>query len=112
MAAASDRVGLDRQAAAAILLGLWGTTEAVPNLRAWASEQGEDRDFLKRTAHQSVAAIQARVGPVDGGSLSMTEAAVGALSEAEGQGGELSVAEEEARRKLLAAAAKGKLGQG
>jgi hypothetical protein len=105
LAAASERVGVDKQLAAAIALGKWGTAEVVPNLRAWASEQRNDLDFLKRTAQQSVGNIQARVGDITSGSLSMTEVAAGSLSETEGQGGELSVAMEESLRMKKAAAA-------
>jgi len=95
---------LDRQVAAAIALGRSGSADAVPQLREWASTVDKEYDYARRVGHQSVAAIQARVGPVDGGALSLTEAASGALSEAEGLGGELSVVEEEERRKGLAAA--------
>ena len=102
---------LDRQVAAAIALGRSGSGRGVPHLREWLTTVDKEYDYARRVGHQSVAAIQKRAGPVEGGALSLTEAASGALSEAEGQGGELSVAEEEERRKKLAAA-KGKTVQG
>ena len=64
--------------------------------------------ILKRLADKAVAAIQLRIGPVDGGGLSLAHGSSGALSEVEGQGGELSLAEQEARRKKRAAAQKGR----
>jgi len=107
---------LDRQLAAAIVLGFgFGFGElahgaAIPNLREWSSSLDESYDYARRVAQMSVAAIQTRVGPVDGGALSLPQGTAGALSEPEGQGGELSVVEEEERRKRLAAAAKNTTG--
>ena len=120
--ATPERVGLDKQAAAAVVLGKWGTVEAVPVLRAWIearraskgwmNTQHWDSDFLKRTALQSVAAIQERVGEVDGGRLSIADATTGSLSQAQPtELGALSVAEEEGLRKRKTASAT-KLKQG
>jgi hypothetical protein len=103
---------IDQQAAAAIALGRSASGAAVPVLREWAAEIDGELDFLKRLVHQSVAAIQQRIGSVDGGGLSMVQGSVGALSEAEGVGGELSVAEQEVLRKKQGAAQKGRQGQG
>jgi hypothetical protein len=110
IAALSESQALDRQVAAAIALGRSGSADGVPHLREWASTVDKEYDYARRVGHEAVAAIQARVGPVDEGGLSLTEGTTGALSEAEGQGGELSVVEAEERRKKLAAAAKGKTG--
>ena len=109
IAALAESEALDRQVAAAIALGRSGSAEGVPHLRQWASAVDKPYDYARRVGHQSVAAIQARVGPVEGGGLSVPRGTAGALSEAEGQGGELSVVEAEERRKQLAAA-KGKTG--
>jgi hypothetical protein len=99
---------LDRQAAVAMVLARSGSAGAVPLLREWAVGIDGQFDFLKRLADKAVAAIQLRIGPVEGGGLSMAQGSSGALSEVEGQGGELSLAEQEARRKKRAAAQKGR----
>lgn len=101
-----DGVSVDRQAAAAMVLARSGSAAAVPALREWAAGVERELDFLKRLALKAVVTIQQRIGPVDGGGLSIAPGSAGALSEVEGVGGELSVAQEEARRKKLGAAAK------
>ena len=105
-------VPLDRQVAAAIVLGMGGSGSAVPFLRDWASPFPLEQHYAKRVGHLAVAGIQKRVGPIEGGALSLSEVPMGAVSVAQGQGGELSVAEEEARRKKQGAALKGRQGQG
>jgi hypothetical protein len=99
-------VPLEQQVAAAIGLGLGASGAAVPFLRDWAGPFSQELFYAKRVAHLAVAAIQKRVGPVEGGALSLSAVPMGAVSVAEGQGGELSVAEEEERRKKQGAAAK------
>jgi hypothetical protein len=103
-------VPLDRQVAAAIVLGMGGSGSSVPFLRDWASPFPLEQHYAKRVAHLAVAAIQKRVGPVEGGTLSLSEVPMGAVSVAQGQGGELSIAEQEERRKKQAAALKGRQG--
>ena len=103
-------VPLDRQVAAVIVLGMGGSGSSVPFLRDWASPFPQEQHYAKRVAYLAVAAIQKRVGPVEGGTLSLSEVPMGAVSVAQGQGGELSIAEQEERRKKQAAALKGRQG--
>ena len=71
-----------------------------------------EQHYAKRAAHLAVAAIQQRVGPIQGGALSLSEVPMGAVSVADGQGGELSVVEQEEQRKKQGAALKNRQGPG
>jgi hypothetical protein len=68
-----------------------GTVPSIPGLRAFATQP--EKDYRWRLAHQAISAIQERVGPIEGGGLSLSEVPVGALSEVAAGAGAVSVVE-------------------
>jgi HEAT repeat protein len=79
-------------------LGICGTVEAVPRLRAAVSRRPQDRE-LARLVDEAIAAIRSRLQGAEAGQLTLAEGELdrGALSLAgEGAAGDLSTVEDRA----------------
>ena len=79
----------DRAIAAIAVLTNGGTVPAIAALRGFATQP--EKDYRWRLAQQAIQAVQERVGPIEGGGLSLAEGPVGALSEVAAEAGAVSV---------------------